>query len=402
MQIKYIAVLLALVTSAAAAQTPCVAPDARAVFLTETLVDEGFEAVGTCIDGSKAVVTYENRLYRDDIRAVEAIVQSVTTHLADIQSVQLVPTRTGIRLATIDLSVSEMGTAIDPSTTSAELAISSPLPDTQNSPSLKLDAVLHPVIRAQFGDFDTPIRADIELNPTLETALWPGATAMAQLVLPILSDVQGSDGSVRAGIVALHQRVRLPGATFARVSAGRFTRNRYGVDLGATSYLAEGRLVVHARLGRTGFSDFDGTRALYSALNTTTYSAGIEAVVLPTYALTIGANVERYLSEKTGVRGEIARQFGETRIGFFGTWTESERSEDRLNVGGRITFALPMARHARPGRVRARLANRMEIEYQYRRLTEGRPSYEVVPVPTDMLGPLNPALLNAHLQRRVE
>ena len=218
----------------------------------------------------------------------------------------------------------------------------------------------------------------------------------------MLSETQGADPSVRPGILALHQRLRLPGATFARVSAGRFTRDRYGVDVSATSYLANGRLAVSAQAGRTGFADFDGTRLLYSALDLTTYSAGVEAVVLPRYALTVGAEVERYLSEKTGVRGEIARQFGETRIGFFGTWTESERTEDQFNVGGRIAFALPMARHARPGRVRARLADRMTIEYRYRRLTEGTPSYEVVPDPTDPLGPLNPSLLDAHLRRRVE
>jgi len=366
----------------------------------DALVAEGFEAVGACIEGSRAVVTYENRRYRYDVRAIEAVSQAAATHLDGISSLRLVPTRTGISLSTIDLPASEG--ALVPEATSAELAIPSSLPDTQNSPWLKLDAVLYPVIRAQFGDFDNPVRADIELNPTLETALWPGATATAQLIIPVVSDVQDSDPSVRPGILALHQHVRLPGATFARVSAGRFTRDQYGVDISATSYLAEGRVAVSARAGRTGFSRFDGTRLLYSALNLTTYSAGIEAVVMPRYALTVGAEVERFLSEKTGVRGEIARQFGETRIGFFGTRTESDRSEDQYNVGGRITFALPMARHARPGRVRARLADRMEIEYRYRRVTEPTRGYEVVPVPTDALGPLNPSVLDAHLRRRME
>lgn len=400
MKIKSIVVLVALAISAASAQPSCVASDARASALTDALVREGFEAVGVCIQGSTAVVTYENRLYRYDVRALEAVAQSASAHLDGLQNLRLVPTRTGLPLATIDLPAAAR--LLSSEATSAELAIPRPLPDTRNGPWFKLDAVVHPVVRAEFGDPDNPIRADLELHPTLETALWPGATATAQLIVPVLSDIQTTDGSVRPGILAVHQQMRLPGATFARVSAGRFTRDRYGVDLGATSYLADGRIAVSARAGRTGFAEFDGSRLLYSALNLTTYAVGAEVVVLPRYALTVGAEVERYLSEKTGVRGEIARQFGETRIAFFGTWTESDRPEDRANVGGRITFALPMARHARPARARIRLADRMSIEYRYRRLTEGTPSYDVAPLPSDALGPLNPSLLDAHIQRRAE
>ena len=365
----------------------------------DALVADGFEAVGACIEGTQAVVTYENRRYRYDVRALEAVAETAAVHLDGIHTVRLLPTQTGLRLSAVDLPVPPAGQPLDLMAASATLSAPSSLPRTQNGPWFKLDAVLYPVIRAQFGDFDNPVRADIELNPTLESALWPGASATAQLIIPVLSETQGSDPSVRPGILALHQLVRLPGATYARMSVGRFSQKRYGVDVSASSYLAEGRVRVSARAGHTGFSDFDGTRLLYSAPDVTTFAAGLEAVVVPRYALTVGAEVERFLSEKTGVRGELARQFGETRIGFFGTWIESERPEDRLNIGGRITFALPMARHARPGRVRARLADHMEIEYRYRRLVEGSPHYDVVPSPSDILGPLNPALLDAHLQR---
>lgn len=402
MKIKRIALFFALATQAVSAQPACDASGARA--LTDALLAEGFESVGVCIEASRAVVTFENRLYRYDIRALEAVAEVASIHLIGVQALRLIPTRTGLPLVTIDLPASRPPLA--PEVVTGELA-TPPRPVSQNGPWLKLDAVLHPVVRAQFGDPDNPIRADLELHPTLETALWPGATATAQLVVPVLNDIpdtglQNNDRSIRPGILAVHQQLRLPGATFARMSAGRFTQNRYGVDVQATSYLANGHVAVSARVGQTGFARFDGSRLQYSALDLTTFAASIEAVVAPRYALTARASVERYLSEKTGVRGELARQFGETRIGFFGTWTESARSEDRFNVGGRIAFALPVARHARPGRVRARLADRMEIEYRYRRLTEGTPSYEVVPVPEDALGPLNPPLLGAHLDRRVE
>ena len=384
----------------ASAQPACSAADARAVALAEALLADGFERVGVCAEGTRARVTFENRRYRYDVRALEEVAEAA--RWAGLDRLQLVPTRSGVALASIETEVPAEGAALDPESTTAGFASSTDLPPTQRGPWLKLDAVLHPVIRAEFGDFDTPVRADVELNPTLQTALWPGAAATAQLVVPVLSDVQGSDGSVRPGILALHQRARL-GTVFARLSAGRFTRDRYGVDAQATAFVLDGRLALTGRIGQTGFGRLNDGRIDYTALNQTTYSVGLEAVALPRYGLTVGAEVERFLSGATGVRAELGRVFDETRVAFFGTVVGDELgtlADGDPNVGGRITFALPIAKHARPGRVRARLADRMAIEYRYRRLGEGTPAYDVEPGPQSELGAFHPALLEARLRRR--
>ena len=400
MTIRLFAVALLSISVHASAQPACSATDARAAALAEALLADGFESVGVCAEGTGARVTFENRRYRYDVRALEEVAEAA--RWAGLDRLRLVPTRAGIALASIETAVPAEGEALDPESTTAGFDGAADLPPTRRGPWLHLDAVLHPVVRAEFGDFSTPVRADLELNPTLQTALWPGATATAQLVVPVLSDVQGSDGSVRPGILALHQRARL-GTVFARLSAGRFTRDRYGVDAEATAFALDGRLALTGRVGRTGFAQLDEGRIDYTALNQTTYGAGLEAVALPRYGLTVGVEMERFLSGATGVRAELGRVFGETQVTFFGTVvgdTFGELGDGDPNVGGRIVFALPIAKHARPGRVRARLADRMAIEYRYRRLGRGTPAYDVEPGPQSELGAFHPALLEARLRRR--
>ena len=400
MKIRLFAAALVSLSVQASAQPTCSATDARAVALAEALLADGFESVGVCTDGARARVTLENRRYRYDVRALEEVAEAA--RWVGLDRLQLVPTRAGIALTSIETAVPAEGAPLDPASTSAEVARSEDLPPTRRGPWLRLDAVLYPVVRAEFGDFDTPVRADVELNPTLQTALWPGATATAQLVVPLLSEVQGSDGSVRPGILALHQRARV-GTVFARLSAGRFTRDRYGVDAQATAFTLNGRLAVTGRVGRTGFAQLNDGRVDYTALNQTTYGVGLEAVASPRYGLTVGAELERFLSGATGVRAELGRVFGETHVAFFGTVvgdTFGTLTDGDPNVGGRITFALPIAKHARPGRLRARLADRMAIEYRYRRLGTGTPAYDVEPGPPSTLGAFHPALLEARLRRR--
>ncbi len=341
------------------------------------------------------MVTYENRRFRYDVRALEEVTRIVTAHLDGVDRVQLLPTRNGVPLVGVSLPARpDSGAALNASTLTATLAPDA-FPGATTAPStLKLDLVLHPYIGFGFGDFDDPVRLDLGVAPAVDVNLWDGLSVTAQIIVPFVEETDVLYGGVRPGILAAHQELRLPLSTFARVSAGRFTRQRYGLDLTTTTYAANGRVSLTLRAGRTGFAAFDGGSWLYSAPDVTTYSARLDGIVLPQYGLGAGVTVGRYLSEEPGVRADLYRSFGEATVGVFAL-----TSEGNPNVGGRLLIPLPVHRHLPPGRVRARLADSFELEYRYRRVPGEAPDYDTTVEPWAPLGPLNPALLPYHVRR---
>lgn len=372
------------------------APSASASAAVDALAAAGFEAVGACVDGAVATVTYENRLYAYDLRALDAVVRIASAHLPDVERLRLAPTRNGVPLVQVDAPTADQtgpggldSSALDPSLRPP------PLPDRTADPTqFTLDLVLHPRVGFGFGDFDDPVRLDLAVAPALQANLWRGMSLTAQVVVPLVEETDALERGVRPGIVAAHQEVRLPFSTFARVSAGLFTRQRYGLDVTTTTFFAGGRAAVTLRAGQTGFAALDGGTWLYSDPDVTTYSVRADAYLLPQYGLGAGVTYGRYLSEEPGVRADLYRSFGNATVGVFAL-----TSEDNPNVGGRLVLPLPVRRHARPGRVRARLANTVELEYRYRRVPGEAPDYDTTVEPWTPLGPLHPSLL-PYLSRR--
>ena len=357
------------------------------VAIVDALTAEGFEAVAACATVEGVVVTYEDRRYRYDVRALDRAAAITGSQGASEQPFRLVPTRNGVPIVSVDATAS--GALRAGTLDTGHLPTSVP-----RRPWPSLDLVLHPLVRLAFGDFDEPVRADLGVAPTALIDLWPGARVTAQVLVPFVERADEETQGIRPGIVAGHQEWRLPFASFARVSAGLFTRDRYGVDLTTTTYLANGRAAVTLRAGRTGFARLTDGTWQYSALDLTTASAQVSAVIAPTYGLSTGVTAGRFLSGEAGVRVDLSRTFGETDVSVFGLTSGGEP-----NVGGRISIPLPVRRHARPGRVRARLADAFEAEYRYRRVPGEAPSYDVDPAPWRPLGDLNPSLLPYRIQR---
>ena len=387
-----LALLLSLAAAPGAQPASCANPSEPVV---RALTDVGLEAVGVCVSGDEATVTYENRLFRYDVRALDEVTRLVGSHLEGVDRVRLLPTRNGVPLVDVtlpapaasgaDLEASGLTATLDPA----------PLPSPTVYPStLTLDLVVHPYLGFGFGDFDDPVRLDLGVAPALAVNLWEGMSVTAQVVVPFVEETDLRYGGVRPGIIAASQEVRLPLSTFARVSAGLFTRERYGLDVTTTTYVAGGRAALTLRAGQTGFAALDGGTWLYSSPSVTTYSARVDGILLPQYGLGAGVTVGRYLSEEPGVRADLYRSFGEATVGVFAL-----TSEGNPNVGGRLVLPLPVRRHPRPGRVRARLADSVELEYRYRRVPGEAPDYDVSVEPWAPLGPLNPALLPYHLRR---
>lgn len=65
------------------------------------LIKDGFENVALALDDDRLMVTYENRVYRDEKRAVREIVTAVSPLVKEGMSVVLIPQRRGVPLFAI-------------------------------------------------------------------------------------------------------------------------------------------------------------------------------------------------------------------------------------------------------------------------------------------------------------
>lgn len=374
----------------------CSTPSSDAVLAERALVRAGFEGVYVCVENGEAVVHYEDRVYRYAVEGMRAVRETVESFLgADVVTVALVPHRLGLPLGTYRFPRRQLGMlgAVEP------LLGVRPRPTAgavRNPNRFKLDAVLHPELEALFGNFDEAVQLRVGLAPALSVSLWPGMDLTGQLVFSIVNEIDDAS-PLQPGILAVSQSARLPYATFATLTAGYFTNNRYGLDARVQTFALNGRLHATARVGRTGFATYQDQTWFYGPLDVTTAHLDVGAVLLPQYALTAEVGYGQYLLGDRSFTFGLHRRFGEVQMGFRGL-----AGGDDLNVEARIVLPLPIAEHARPGRIRARTADRFPWAYRYRRLTRIGESYETAPGAPEWLGPLNPAVFRHLLQREVD
>jgi hypothetical protein len=371
----------------------CSTEDADAVLASRALVREGFEGVYVCVQDGEALVQFEDRLYRYPVRGMHEVRQLVEEYLGgSVVTVALVPHRLGVPLGTFRFP--RMGGRTE---SAVEARLDVPRrrgPGTALNPSrFKLEVVAHPQLAALFGNVDEPVKLRVSAAPALSASLWRGMSLTGQVVLDLVNEIDGGP-KLYPGIIAARQLVRLPGATFATITAGHFTAERYGLDATVQTYMLGGRLMGMARVGRTGFARLEEGTWFYGPVDVTTAQASLGAVVLPQYALTAHVGYGRYLRGDEALTFGLNRRFGEVQMGFQGIV-----AGDELNLEARIVLPLFMSQHARPQRLRFRTADRFPWAYRYRRVTRIAEDYATAPGAPEVLGPLNPAFFRYLLSR---
>jgi hypothetical protein len=229
--------------------------------------------------------------------------------------------------------------------------------------------VVHPQLAAQFGGRQDVFESQVNLEPEITTSLWKGMRISSQWIIPLQNELERGGDFVRPGITVISQALRLPGSSFASLTAGYFTRNRYGVDAEAATYLGAGRWRLSARAGYTGAASFRRGAWTYTSPDVLTFRAGLD-VFVPAYTSTFGVSFERFVFEDVGVRFDVERAFGEFRLGFFGiATTEGD------NVGFHFVAPLFVRKYAAPARLRVRPARTFPWEYRYQGLTQAGMRY---------------------------
>lgn len=355
------------------------------------LIEDGFENVALALDDGRLMVTYENRIYRHEMRAVREIMTAVSPLVKERMSVVLIPQSRGVPLFAITEKRSrgegeqggkgdgEMdsvwklagailnGTAWDEAPASGmdvSLDVGSAWRELQNPQgtgfwSHRFGIVLHPQLNTEFGNASDSVRTRISLVPEANASLWKGMLLSAQLVIPVQSDFEDEGKHWTPGLLTLNQTLRLPYNTFVSATAGYFTRRRYGTDLEVRKYLADGRWSVGANVGYTGYAAYIEGVWFYSRVGRLTGIFDVE-YWFPRLDFSMRATLGKFLYEDKGFRFDVARRLGEGSLGFYAVKTEGGE-----NVGFNVRIPIFPAKYLSVASVRIGPARDFRQEYRY-------------------------------------
>lgn len=331
--------------------------------LIRKLVNSGFENIRVKIDDQRVIIAYENRVYRFDIEAMKEILKIVVTELNDQQKIILIPQNRKIPIVSIETSAEDCKNYFNGIFSGKEFAsklkidfntddIFKEIQDVElmNSSSFKFDIAVKPQLKFEFGPYEKPVISQINAVPELKTSFWNGMSFNYELLIPIINEFGTSENSVRPGIIALNQVLRLPNDFFVSSSVGFFTQNRFGLDFDLKRYFMNGDFNVGLNFGLTSFVSFSGmTKILYNEIFKWTGSLSLEYRI-PKYDLTLGLMVGKFLMGDNSFRIDVSREFGEIEIGFFAIRSSTSVSNGGIN----ITIPLFPANYWRPSFVRLR------------------------------------------------
>ncbi len=341
--------------------------------ISQELIAEGFENVYVTFNDSTLVVGYENRRYRFEPRGIYEVIKIIDEAVGHEVSLALVIHHQKIPMLFVELntvhyrkyllgelSADELYELISVSMDNPEISeFRAPL---DNPSQFKADFAIVPQFRAQFGNFDRPVQANINIIPEMNMLLLKGLTFRAQLIYPVYNnfffDVE--EREVRPGLITLNQMVRLDDNVFLTATAGFFTMNRVGSNLEIKKFFADGNLSIGASVGYTIYHTFVDKPIEY--FEDDSYFTGLISVEYryQPYDLIGRIQAGKFLYNDLAIRMDVLRQFGEVNIGFFALISKSSE----FNGGFNFAIPLPPGKFMKFKYLRLRQAKKFSWEYR--------------------------------------
>jgi hypothetical protein len=368
------------------------------------LVAQGFANVAAVARGGCLLVTYENARYRDDRRALREAAELLTPRLRQGDRLVLLPTTRGVPLVSAHFAApaNDSGEARGDEPSAADvpeilLDVSRAAEALSGVPRestsfRRVDVVVHPWFQAVFGDFDNPVASRTGVAPELRMDLRRGLSVSAQALITLQDDLPTGESRVRPGWITVNQLVRLPHDVFVSATAGTFNPDRYGADVEARAFLANGRLSVGAELGLTGGASYAREGWYRTPMRDRTALVDVLCWVAP-YDLLLQATAGAFLDDQRGVRLDVSRRFGELEIGWF-----LLTSEEGENGGLVLRIPLLPRRYGRPAPIRLRTAETYRWQYRYRGFVPGGWRYQTGSILDRPLNGVNPDYLAAYFR----
>ena len=344
------------------------------------ITKNGYENVRVNQRNDTMFIGLENRVWRWESRALAEILKIVMpgTDSAGVISITLL--NTGIPVSTVIVSRKQYDNLISGRLPAAIFAdsIVAKLSDHEyrtsirhlsrmNSSFFKFEVVVSPQLKMQFGNFVHPLEIQFNVAPAVHVVFAKGMSLTAQVIFPVYSNLIGDPeaNTVRPGLIVLNQSFRLPFQIFTSVSAGYFSRNRYGLSGDARKFWFNGKLGVGATLGYTGQMQLLEGLFTYTPVDVFTWFCDA-SWRFARYDLTIQAGYGGFIGHDQGWRADVVRRFGEVSIGFFAMQTDGV-----MNGGFNFIVPLPPRKYGTKNRIRIRPASYVPWEYR----AKGLPSY---------------------------
>lgn len=295
------------------------------------LVREEFENIAVVEDDREILITYENRLYRSELTALEHILQilSSISFENDPQVITLISQHRQMPLIKTTLHLHQKKGMLD--SLDVSLHVDSEWETLKSARKVKIsnyqfDILAHIWYNAALGNFDDALRDRINFVPQFNIVAWKGISFSGQLITTLKDELKEkmqndfrNENDTRLGRFVLNYTTRLPHTTFLSTTIGYFNGHRYGLDMEAKKYFFEGRWSIGTKFGYTGYAAYiDDTWHYTNIIENGSFTGFLSAAYR--YApldLTLEMTYEKYLYDDKGWRFEMSRQFDEIEIGFF-------------------------------------------------------------------------------------
>lgn len=306
--------------------------------LAQKLEALGLEQIRVVSEDSQLYLSYQDPIFRDPATGISYVLE-LARQLDSTATIHLLLEEDGVPQA----AVTAYGHGgLELSYDTGALVEKLEGVEVQNRRFSKLDLVLYPELFLENSWFTKLYGVAINISPALEWSLWKGATATAQLVVPIYTNMSDEKQYIRPGVVSLRQSLRLSNQLYGELSVGNFTDDRMGVDATLNYYTSNGRWNAGARAGLTGSSTFYGGEWVVSEWKRVTWSGWV-SYFEPHYMLQMKLQAMQMIYGDKGIRAEMSRYFGNVRVGFYAQVTGGEEN-------GGFNFTIPLPWDKRPRR----------------------------------------------------
>lgn len=315
--------------------------------LAEKLQQLGYENILVVENNNTYTIAFEDNVNRGTYRGIGKAIQTAIEDIRGTLEILILHNQIPQLSITLpealitsykkkEISLSDVYRQMD-ITTSTDAAMNK-LKNTKkiNSSQWKTDIVFYPDVTLENFSFDKLYHYAVDLSPALQTSPWKGAMITAQVIFPILTNMNGEHKQIRPGVIALSQEMRFKKNWLGRVVAGNFTNNRIGVQAEITYRTPNGRFEIGGLIGSTGYSEVNSEDGWYIGTNQRINGMIKGMLYIPQFNIELTGQAGRYLYGDYGLRGDIVRHFGEYAIGLFGMFVEGE-------MNGGFHFSIPLA-----------------------------------------------------------
>ncbi|MFK7983612.1 MAG: YjbH domain-containing protein [Saprospiraceae bacterium] len=344
--------------------------------ISDKLVDEGFQNIGVATDNNTLIVQYENRRYRLEALALKQVIGLVGTELpTEIDTLIVITQQLNIPILTTTIPVASYQKSRQDTTSNnaidfaKTIKVQQKLPKSyatqtfanQNRGNYKFELEIEPELRLGLGGFPDPVVHQFNLLPTAHFYLWKGARASFQTTLPIFNEFDIPEETFfRPRILQLEQRLRLPAQTYLYLTAGYFTENRYGGQAELGKYFWNGRLLLRAKAGYTGYATYVNEPEIAWQITRPSYldyQFGAD-YYFKKWNVIASAEYAKTLSDQHILRLSTMKYFNEVNIGFF-----VFRSERGNNFGFQCAIPLAPKKYFKPGFLSVRPSKHFRYTY---------------------------------------